>query len=66
MDWFETKQVRGDLVKAEQYCGRAILANPGEASVLSLYADIIWQQHKDASRAESYFGQAVQAAPDDW
>lgn len=59
------KEVRGDLVKAEQYCGRAILANPGEASVLSLYADIIWQQHKDASRAESYFGQAVQAAPDD-
>eukprot|EP00262_Sarcandra_glabra_P015291 TRINITY_DN4676_c1_g1_i1.p1 TRINITY_DN4676_c1_g1~~TRINITY_DN4676_c1_g1_i1.p1 ORF type:complete len:277 (+),score=63.15 TRINITY_DN4676_c1_g1_i1:106-936(+) len=59
------KEVRGDLIKAEEYCGRAILQNPGDADVLSMYADLIWENHKDASRAESYFDRAMQAAPDD-
>ncbi|KAG5226107.1 Tetratricopeptide helical [Salix suchowensis] len=49
----------------EEYCGRAILADPNDGDVLSMYADLIWQSHKDASRAESYFDQAVKAAPDD-
>ncbi|XP_010520575.1 PREDICTED: uncharacterized protein LOC104799641 [Tarenaya hassleriana] len=59
------KEVRGDLLKAEEYCGRAILANPKDGDVLSMYGELIWQSHGDSSRAETYFHQAVKAAPDD-
>ncbi|MBA0597449.1 hypothetical protein Gorai_007253 [Gossypium raimondii] len=30
-----------------------------------MYADLIWQTHKDGPRAETYFDQAVKSAPDD-
>lgn len=58
-------QVRGDVEKAEEYCERAILMNPDEGNVLSLYGDLIWCNHKDANRAQTYFDQAVKSAPDD-
>lgn len=54
------------MAKAQEYCERAIVANPGDAEVLALYADLVWEANRDAPRAESYFARAVQAAPDDW
>ena len=42
------------------------MENPNDGEVLSMYANLIWQGHKDAPRAENYFDQAVKAAPDDW
>lgn len=59
-------QVVGDVEKAEEYCERAVLGEPNDGNVLSLYGDLIWNRHKDASRAHSYFHQAVQTSPDDW
>lgn len=53
-------------MKAQEYCGRAILSNPGDGNVLSMYADLLWETQKDSPRAESYFNQAVKAAPEDW
>ncbi|GLT85328.1 hypothetical protein SLE2022_035190 [Rubroshorea leprosula] len=58
------KEVQGDLLKAEEYCERAILVN-GNGDSLSLYAELIWSNHKDAARAKAYFEQATKASPND-
>ncbi|KAK6783849.1 hypothetical protein RDI58_017303 [Solanum bulbocastanum] len=59
------KEVSGNLVKAKEYCERAMLANPSDGNVLSLYADLIWRTHRDVPRANNYFDKAVKVAPND-
>ncbi|XWS70430.1 hypothetical protein CRYUN_Cryun03dG0047600 [Craigia yunnanensis] len=59
------KEVRGDLVKAEEYCERAVFVKPDDGEILSMYGDLIWSNHGDGARAQSYFDRAVQASPDD-
>ncbi|GLU01308.1 hypothetical protein SLE2022_186200 [Rubroshorea leprosula] len=58
------KEVRGDLLKAEEYCARAILAN-ATGDILSMYAELIWSNHKDGNRAKAYFEQATKDSPND-
>ncbi|XWS17815.1 hypothetical protein CRYUN_Cryun33cG0100400 [Craigia yunnanensis] len=59
------KEVRGDLLKAEEYCERAALLKPDDGEILSMYGDLIWVNHRDAARAQSYFDRAVVASPND-
>lgn len=56
----------GDYDKAKEYLERAVLTNPGDGSLLSLYAELIWQTEKNGDRAEGYYDLAVQIAPHDW
>lgn len=53
------------MVRAEEYYGRAILANPEDAELLSLYGKLIWEMSRDEERAKSYFDQAIHVDPDD-
>lgn len=58
--------MEGDIERAEEYYGRAILASPGDGEVLSLYGKLIWDSHRDGDRAKAYYDQAVSASPNDW
>ncbi|MBA0661582.1 hypothetical protein Goklo_005860, partial [Gossypium klotzschianum] len=51
------KEVRGDLVRAEEYCGRAILANPNDGNLLSIfvlasYARFLWDAEEEDDEEE--------------
>ncbi|KAL7164229.1 hypothetical protein ACSBR2_040192 [Camellia fascicularis] len=60
------KEVRGEVEKALEYCERAMIISGNEdGNVLSLYGELIWDAHKDASRAQFYFDQALLASPHD-
>lgn len=58
------QQTKGDLLSAEEYYSRAIVADPTDGETISHYAMLIWQLHRDKSKASSYFKRAVQASPE--
>ncbi|CAN0921745.1 hypothetical protein LINGRAHAP2_LOCUS32746 [Linum grandiflorum] len=58
-------EVEGDVKRAEEYYGRALLESPGDGEVLSLYANLIWNNYKDQHRAFTYFHHAASASPND-
>lgn len=58
-------QSKGDLKRAEEYYSRAILADPKDGDVLSQYAKLVWELHRDQDRAVNYFERAVHVAPED-
>lgn len=62
---FFSLQTKGDLKRAEEYYSRAILADSEDGEILSQYASLIWELHRDEGRAMSYFEQAVRAASED-
>lgn len=43
----------------------ALLLGNYDGNALPLYGALIWHRQKDASRAQSYFHQAVHSAPED-
>lgn len=59
------EQTKKELKGAEEYYSRAILADPNDGEILSQYAKLIWELHRDTYRATSYFERAVQAASSD-
>lgn len=58
-------QVKGDPRRAEEYYSRAMLADPSDGEIMSQYAKLIWEVHRDQDRSLSYFQKSVQAAPQD-
>lgn len=58
-------QRKGDLQGAEEYYFRAANVDPGDGEILSQYAILVWELHRDHERASTYFKLAAQAAPND-
>lgn len=56
-------QVKGDPRRAEEYYSRAMLADPGDGEIMSQYAKLVWEVHRDQERSLGYFQKSVQAAP---
>jgi Tfp pilus assembly protein PilF len=56
-------QVKGDYRRADEYYSRAILADPDDGELLSEYAKLVWEVHRDEDRASSYFERAAKASP---
>ncbi|KAF2314062.1 hypothetical protein GH714_021822 [Hevea brasiliensis] len=54
-----------DLLGAEEYYLRAVVADPGDGEIMSLYAKLVCELHQDHDKASSYFERAVQATPED-
>lgn len=56
-------QVKGDARRAEEYYSRAMLADPSDGEIMSQYAKLVWEVHRDQDRSLTYFHKSVQAAP---
>ena len=59
IDW----QTKGDVEGTEEYYARAMQANPENGEVISQYAQLVWELHRDQDKAAGYFKRAVEAAP---
>jgi len=59
----QRRQVKGDARRAEEYYSRAMLADPGDGEIMSQYAKLVWEVHRDQERCLGYFHRSVQAAP---
>lgn len=55
--------MKGDPRRAEEYYSRAMLADPGDGEIMSQYAKLVWEVHRDQERSLGYFQKSVQAAP---
>lgn len=58
-------QSKGDLEGAEYYYFRATQADPSDGEVMSQYAKLVWELHRDREKALTYFEHATQTAPED-
>uniref|UniRef100_A0A803LS44 Uncharacterized protein n=1 Tax=Chenopodium quinoa TaxID=63459 RepID=A0A803LS44_CHEQI len=63
MSLYDTR--KGDLQGAEEYYFRATTADPSDGEILSQYAQLVWELHRDQERASGYFKLAAQTAPKD-
>lgn len=58
-------QSNGDLNGAEEYYFCVTQTDPEDGESLMQYAKLVWELHRDKSRASAYFERAVHAAPED-
>ena len=56
--------MKGDARRAEEYYSRAMLVDPGDGEIMSQYAKLVWDVHRDEECASSYFERAAKASPE--